>query len=138
MNEQASAWIHCIQGLPAVHARLAGVVILCDDALKVISKYDKPKTLFYLDPPYLPDARASTGNYKHEMTEDDHRELLETIKPCKGNVMLSGYANKLYDSELGDWKRHEFPIDNKAAGGKTKKKMTEVVWTNFELEARRA
>ena len=132
MNEQASAWLTCIEGLPAVSARLRRVVILNQDALDVIRQQDGEKTLFYLDPPYLHETRASTGNYKHEMTEADHRELLATIKRCKGMVLLSGYPNAIYDQELADWNRRDFMIDNKAAGGETKRKMTEAVWMNFE------
>ena len=45
--------------------------------------------------------------------------------------MLSGYPNPLYDRELTGWKRQDFVIDNKAAGGKTKRQMTEAVWMNF-------
>jgi len=131
MNEQASAWLNCVEGLSAVHARLQRVVVLCADALNVIREQDGDKRLFYLDPPYVPATRASTGNYKHEMSVADHRKLLATIKLCKGKVMLSGYPNDLYDQEISDWNRHEFIIDNKAAGGKTKRTMTEVVWMNF-------
>ena len=45
--------------------------------------------------------------------------------------MLSGYPNSLYDNALTGWKRMDFAIDNKAAGGTTKRKMTEAVWMNF-------
>ena len=45
--------------------------------------------------------------------------------------MLSGYPNPLYDTELADWKRQDFEIDNKVAGGKAKRKMTESLWMNF-------
>src|SRR5206468_2710696 len=38
MNEQASAWLSCIEGLPAVSARLKRVVIVNDDALQVIRR----------------------------------------------------------------------------------------------------
>ncbi len=131
MNEQASAWLNCVEGLPAVHTRLKRVVILNQDALEVIRKQDGGNTLFYLDPPYAPETRASTGNYEHDMTEDDHRKLLSVIKLCKGKVMLSGYPSPLYGREIGDWNRREIKIDNKAAGGKTKRKMTEVIWMNF-------
>lgn len=130
-NEQASAWWNCVEGFPAVHARLKRVVILNQDALDVIRSQDGERTLFYLDPPYLPSTRAGSGNYRHEMTDQDHRELLAVIKQCKGKVMLSGYPNTLYDRELSGWPRHEVPIDNKAAGGKSKRVMMEVVWTNF-------
>lgn len=130
-SEQASAWWNCVEGLPAVHAHLKRVVVLNEDAVKVIEAQDGEKTLFYLDPPYLHSVRAATGNYRHEMLEKDHIRLLDTIKRCQGKVMLSGYPNPLYDRTLGDWNRHDIPIDNKAAGGKVKRTMTEAIWMNF-------
>ena len=45
--------------------------------------------------------------------------------------MLSGYPSELYDRELSKWNRHEILAPNNAAGGKTKRKMTEVVWINY-------
>jgi DNA adenine methylase len=74
---------------------------------------------------------VGTDAYKHEMTEDEHRELLVTIQQCQGKVMLSGYPNPLYDQQLADWRRKDFRIDNKAAAGQSKRKMTESVWMNF-------
>lgn len=130
-NEQVSAWLTCIEGLPAVAARLRRAVVLNQPALEVIRQQDGPRTLFYLDPPYLHETRASTNAYKHEMTKDEHLALLAVIKQCEGKVMLSGYPNPLYDRELASWRRVDFAIDNKAAGGKTKRKMTEAVWMNF-------
>lgn len=133
MNEQVSAWLNCIEGLPEVHARLKRVLILNDDALTVIRKQDGPRTLFYLDPPYLHETRETTGEYEHEMSYEQHRELLYVLGKIKGRFMLSGYRSDLYDGKCADfgWLRHEKKIDNKAAGGKTKRKMTECVWTNF-------
>ncbi len=130
-NEQASAWWNCVEGLAAVSARLRRVVVLNRPAVEVIRQQDGPATLFYLDPPYLHDTRASTSAYQHEMGEADHRELLATLKRCVGKVMLSGYRNELYDRELADWNRVDFAIDNKAAGGATKRQMTESVWMNY-------
>ncbi len=131
MNEQVSAWQNCIDGLPAVSDRLRRVIILNQPALDVIRQQDGAATLFYLDPPYLHETRATTGNYQHEMTEDDHRELLAAIKQCQGTFMLSGYPNPLYDGELAGWRRQDFVIDNKASGGKVKRQMTESLWMNF-------
>ena len=111
--------------------RLRRVVILNEPALDVIHREDGEKTLFYLDPPYLHETRAATGTYKHEMDEEDHRQLLTAIKQCQGKIMLSGYPNPLYDKELVAWRRRDFIIDNKAAGGKIKREMTESVWMNF-------
>ena len=131
MNEQAAAWLTTVEGLPEVHARLKRVVILNRPALEVITGQDGPDTLFYCDPPYLHATRASPDVYAHEMTEDEHRQLLEVLNGCKGKVMLSGYPSELYDRELAGWTRHAFDLPNNAAGGKKKGRETEVLWCNF-------
>lgn len=131
MNEQASAWLTCIEGLPSVHARLHRVVILNQEATEVIRSQDGPRVLHYLDPPYLHETRQSTCAYKYEMSEQDHSQLLDVILKCKGNVMLSGYPNDMYDQKLSGWRREDFTIDNKVAGGESKRQMTESVWMNF-------
>lgn len=131
MNEQASAWWTTVDGLHAVHERLKRVVILNDDAINIIRQQDGPKTLFYLDPPYLHDTRVSTADYQHEMTEEQHAEMLDVICECEGHVMLSGYHSKLYDKSLSKWRCQEFQIDNKASGAKKKPVKTECVWMNF-------
>jgi DNA adenine methylase len=131
MNEQASAWMNAVDGLAAVHSRLRRVVILNRDALDVIREQDGPETLFYLDPPYLGETRTSEGVYAHEMTEDQHAQLLGVICRCKGKVLLSGYPSDLYTRQLSNWNRHDIEIPNQAAWGKAKRVMTEVVWRNF-------
>lgn len=133
MNEQVSAWLNCIEGLPDIHARLKRVLILNDDALTVIRKQDGLRTLFYLDPPYLHETRATTGEYAHEMTKDQHNSLLVELSMVKGKFLLSGYRSDLYDNAARTfgWNRHEIRINNHAAGGKTKRIMTECVWANF-------
>lgn len=59
MNEQASAWLTAVEGLPQVHERLKRVVVLNREAENVISEQDGPNTLFYLDPPYLHETRST-------------------------------------------------------------------------------
>lgn len=131
MNEQASAWLNAIDELPAVHDRLKRVVILHDDALKVIRQQDGPKTLFYLDPPYVHSTRSpgAIKAYEYEMSNDDHYQMLLVIRDCKGNVMLSGYRNKIYDERLADWNRHDKLIDNKLSNDRLP--VIESVWCNF-------
>jgi DNA adenine methylase len=133
MNEQVSAWLNCIKGLPAVHARLKRVLILNKPALSVIRKEDGPRTLFYLDPPYLHETRATTGEYAHEISVLDHICLLESLTTIEGRFLLSGYRSKLYEEHAvkNGWTCHEMKINNHAAGGKKKRIMTECVWTNF-------
>lgn len=133
MNEQASAWLTTVEGLPAVHARLKRVVILNRDALDVIRQQDGPATLFYLDPPYLHETRVSKDVYAHEMTAEQHQQLMNVLIGVEGKFMLSGYRSKLYDSyaDAYKWTRHDFELPNNAAGGKEKRRMTECVWCNF-------
>jgi len=131
MNEQASAWMTAVDGLPQVAQRLKRVVILNKDALAVIQQEDGPKTLFYLDPPYMHETRVATDIYAFEMTDLQHSQLLEAIKDCKGKVMLSGYHSPLYDQQLSSWRCQEFTIDNKASSAKVKPVMTECVWMNY-------
>jgi len=134
MNEQASAWLNAIEGLPAVHERLKRVVILNRDALDVIRQQDGTDTLFYLDPPYLHETRKATEVYDHEMTKEQHEALLSHLLMLEGKFILSGYRSELYDyyAEQGGWRREEFELPNNAAGGKSKRRMTEVVWMNYE------
>lgn len=133
MNEQASAWLTVIDGLPAVHARLKRVVILNHDAIQVIKQQDGEKTLFYLDPPYLFETRATTGQYQHEMTEAEHMELLDVLAKCQGKFLLSGYPSQLYDAMARKcgWHHEDFELPNNAGGGDEKRRMTERVWMNF-------
>lgn len=131
MNEQASAWLAAIEGLPAVHDRLKRVVILNAEATKIMLQQDGPDTLFCCDPPYLPTTRTAPDVYAHEMTVEQHVEFLCVCNQLKGKVLVSGYRCDLYDTQLADWTRHDFELPNNAAGGESKRRMVECVWCNF-------
>ncbi len=133
INEQVNAWLSVVDGLPDVHERLRKVLILNQDACDVIRKQDGPNTLFYCDPPYVHETRSTTADYHHEMTEDQHRRLLDVLAGIEGRFMLSGYPSELYSQweQKHGWKRHEYLIDNKAASGSVKEVKTECLWCNF-------
>jgi DNA adenine methylase len=136
MNAEVSAWLNVIEGLPLVHARLKRVMTRLGPALRLIESEDGPRTLFYLDPPYLHETRATTTEYgEHEMTPEQHEELLKRLAKIEGRFLLSGYRSKLYDTyaKRHGWYRVEFKIKNSAAGGKKKRTMTECVWSNYPM-----
>lgn len=83
MNEQASAWLSALEGLPEAHERLKRVVIFNDDACEVILREDDKETFFYCDPPYVHSTRKG-GSYEHEMTDSQHYDLLSTLADIKG------------------------------------------------------
>jgi DNA adenine methylase len=115
--------------------RLRGVVIECRDAKAVMTQHDGCETLHYVDPPYPFSTRSSLKNrngnclghyYRHEMTDDQHRDLAEFLKSLNGLVIVSGYGCELYDRELyPDWERHE--KSHMADGAKPR---LEVIWMN--------
>jgi DNA adenine methylase len=72
--------------LEEVHARLAGVVIECLPYQALIPRYDRPGTLFYLDPPYW----GSEGDYGAGIFgREDFERLAELLAGLKGRFVLS-------------------------------------------------
>ena len=72
--------------LEAVHERLSGVTIENLDWEAFIDRYDRPETLFYLDPPYW----GSEGDYGKELFGRDQFELIAArLKRLKGRFILS-------------------------------------------------
>lgn len=134
MNEQVSAWLTAIEGLPAVHARLMRVFIHDPSkAQRLILKYDQPGWVQYLDPPYHPETREKNSKavYEFEMTAEEHEDLLKILQDVRhAQVLLSGYRHPLYDDMLlpKGWKRHEMAIDNKSSKKKEKETKIECVW----------
>ncbi len=134
MNEQVSAWLSAIEGLPEVHARLQRVEVWQRPAVEAITKLDCESFLVYADPPYLHETRSSTGEYgAFEMTQEQHVELLECLAGIKGKFLLSGYPSGTYDrfAAMEGWRVHEFDLPNNASSSKSKQRKTEVVWSNF-------
>ncbi|RWC91678.1 MAG: DNA adenine methylase [Mesorhizobium sp.] len=128
----AQDWANYPSVLSAMVARLAGVVVENRDAKLVMAQHDGPETLHYVDPPYLPETRAR-GNrydlawrmYRHEMSRDDHAELLEFLCGLEGMVALSGYADPLYDDRLAGWQR-----ETTKAYADGAREREEVLWLN--------
>jgi DNA adenine methylase len=132
MNEQTSAWISAVDGLPAVHARLRRVLILNRDATKLLSEFDKDGVVIYSDLPYLPETRTAKNVYRFEMTAADHVEFLAAATALKtAKIAISAYRNDLYDDHLRRWRTVEFDVPNNAAGGDSKRRMTEAVYMNY-------
>jgi DNA adenine methylase len=104
-------WRAGIERLPAIHERMKKVQIEQSDWRQIIDRYDSSQTLHYMDPPYVPSVRVF-GGYKHEMSLDDHRQLVVRLLSIQGMVILSGYENPTYsplETAGWTWKSHEVP-----------------------------
>jgi len=119
--------------LEAVVNRLLQVHIENDDALSVIERYDTPKTLFYLDPPYLKSTRYETARweYAHEMKDEDHRHLAQVLSGIQGMAIVSGYPSDLYAEIFSGWR-----IVECSARTDTAKEATECLWISPAADER--
>ena len=72
--------------LRRLHERLAGVVIENLDWLACISRYDRPGTVFYLDPPYW----NSEGDYGAGLfIQGDFQRMSDKLQALSGKFLLS-------------------------------------------------
>ncbi|WP_318839261.1 DNA adenine methylase [Serratia symbiotica] len=132
----ANVWDRYPPVLTWVAQRLRGVNIENREASQCISSHDTAKTFIYVDPPYMMETRTigSSGHvYRHEMTEQQHVELLEQLQGVKGMVTLSGYASELYNDMLTGWRCETKQARISARVGTGIK--TECLWLNPQCQA---
>lgn len=116
--------------LEVVAERLAGITIECDEATALLGRFDARSTLFYVDPPYVKSTRSYGNGYAHELTDDDHRKLLDQLQDLEGMVVVSGYPSELYDQALASWRRVACEARQLKAG-----LATEVLWISPAADA---
>ena len=133
MAGAVSRWLGAIEGLPPIIDRLMRVQIENAPALEVIQRYDTPETLFYLDPPYVHDARGDKHAYYGEMTDAEHTELAELLHGIKARAAVSGYRSDLYDSLYAGWRRVDALEKNCHS---VRQPRQESLWVNYELPCR--
>lgn len=133
MAGAVSRWLGAIEGLPPIIDRLMRVQIDNAPALKVVRRYDTPETLFYLDPPYVHDARRDTHAYFGEMSDAEHTELAQLLHGIRGRAAISGYRSELYDSLYGDWHRVDAPAKNCHS---VRQLRQESLWMNYDPPCR--
>ena len=143
-NGERAGWKNDVQGRERAYAakdwcglpdkimqaaeRLRGVQIECRPAAEVIQRFNSHKVLIYADPPYVLSTRHGK-QYRCEMDDGDHEELLDVLLAHKGLVLLSGYDNALYNDRLRGWRREETVSYSQTASRKK-----EILWMNFEPE----
>ncbi|MCZ4248004.1 DNA adenine methylase [Bacillus velezensis] len=122
--DTAKEWGKLPAKILLVAKRLKEAQIEHQPAVQLLERYKRKEVLVYADPPYIIETRTKR-HYKHEMTIDDHVELLETLDKHPGPVLLSGYAHPIYDERLKHWKREIREVSAEAGA-----KRQEVLWIN--------
>lgn len=117
--------INAVACLTDVQSRLlsSSVVIEHKDFENLIKVYDRPKALFYCDPPY----HSTEKYYDVQFTEADHIRLHDTLTAIKGKFLLS-YNDDDYIRELyNGFKIDAVERQNNIVGGRFK----ELIITNY-------
>jgi DNA adenine methylase len=85
-----------VKHLEKIEERLSKVIIENRDFEDLIKTYNKPKSFFYLDPPYY----GTEKYYQVQFSKEDHIRLKETLDTINGKFLLSyndcDYIRQLY------------------------------------------
>ena len=124
--DNPSMWNRLPSVVYEVAQRLKDAQIENRPAIEVIKNNNGQQVLIYADPPYVRSTRTLNGDqYRHEMTDADHENLLRTLKEHTGMVMLSGYDCEMYRDMLSDW-----CMECVAAKAERGVSRTECLWMN--------
>jgi DNA adenine methylase len=108
------------------HQRLQRVQIESLPYEKILEKYDRPTTLFYLDPPYW-----ERVLYRHNFTEADFIEMERRLHLVQGKFVLSLDDHPEVRKLFQHWRF--VPVDlHYTAQRKTAKKFKELLILNFD------
>ena len=104
-------WKHLPGKIMEAAERLRGVQIENRPALDVIARFNFPSVLVYLDPPYVLSTRHGK-QYKHEMDDTGHNELMDVALAHRGPLLISGYDNEIYNDRLRGWYKEEIIVND--------------------------
>lgn len=122
----AQDWVRYPEKILQAAERLRGVQIENRPAVEVIKRFNYPNVLIYCDPPYMLSTRHGK-QYRCEMDDKDHQQLLEVLLQHKGHVIISGYDTDMYNSILVGWEKRETIAYSQVCS-----KKREIIWMNFE------
>lgn len=126
-SNKAKTWAMLPMQLQEATERLKYAIIENSDAIEIIKKYNNEDVFIYCDPPYVLSTRKE-HLYRYDMTDEQHIELLQTLKKHKGKVLVSGYDNDMYNNVLNGW--HKETIVTHSERGKRE----ECLWLNYEIQ----
>lgn len=105
----------------------AAATVIHGDARAFLAGYEfTGRELVYCDPPYVMSARRGGAMYRHEFSDQDHRDLASLLSAIESRVMVSGYRCPLYDELFAGWRRVDFQ------GWTRHGPALESVWLNFD------
>lgn len=116
--------------------RLESCQVENNDAIKVIQSRDAIDAFHYVDPPYFNSDMGHYGGY----TENDFKQLLETLSKLKGKFLLSSYPSEILEAYSKKYGWHTLRIEKplsaqKAVTGKSRGRKIEVLTANYPISS---
>lgn len=114
------------EDLSAAHLRLSRTLVEHLDWQECIKKYDRPHTLFYLDPPYW-----QTEGYGVPFEFDQYRAMALLMKAMNGNAILSINDHPEIRDLFKDFNYDVVGISYTPGGGERRREASELVIRNW-------
>lgn len=131
---RVNRWYKLPERLQKVVERIRGVRVENRDACELLNMFaDRPATLMYLDPPYY--VKRDHGYVIDANDRDFHVRLLDICKKARCMILISGYANDLYEAALRPkygWSKRTIETHTRNTSGKDYAR-TEILWMNAQF-----
>ncbi len=115
------------QELSMAHLRLHQVNIENLDWAECIRRYDRPHTLFYLDPPYL-----GTAGYGSEFGLGEYSKMADLARTMKGKMIISINDTKQVRTIYEGLQMKSVPITYTVGAVNSRKPKKELIIRNFD------
>lgn len=136
-TEVVSRWNNGVERLLEVAQIIRNrVQVISSGYQNTIKFFDGPTNFFYVDPPYDLESRSASGEYAHDFTEVEHRDLADRLRGVKSLVMISGYRSKLMKELYEDYGWKATKLKHSHYSNLSRRKIgedkQEWVWTNYD------
>lgn len=118
--------------IEATHKRLARVQIECLPYQEILRRYNRPTTLFYLDPPYY-----GLKLYRFNLSDSDFEELERHLRNLRGKFVLSLNDVPQVRKLFSKFQFREIEL-HYTAQREAGKRYRELLITNFPVASKRA
>jgi DNA adenine methylase len=130
MSKAVSDFLSCIDRLPELHNRLSRVIVTNTNGIDLIRKYNDPKNMLYLDPPYEQSTRTG-ARYAVDMDREGHLDFLDAVINSRSKILISGYDCELYGTLIENgFTKINFEVKT-IDGNFNPKVKTETLWKNY-------
>jgi len=114
------------EALSQAHLRLSRVTIECLPWRECLRRYDRPGTLFYLDPPYW-----QTEGYAVPFAEQEYVDLADAMRSLRGHAMLSINDHPRMREVFRGFRRERASIQYTIGGGDQAKSAGELIYRTW-------